>query len=83
MALDGGVIAMVVEPGLDMPQSTYLALLGTHVTPARGKGRARVLSPVREKLLQLFGAMHGGAVASLVDSAIGMAVNGFPGSGHG
>jgi len=41
------------------------------------KGMAAVVLPVTDRLKQLFGVVHGGAIASLIDSVIGLAVNGY------
>ena len=37
-------------------------------------GDSVVTMPVREELLQLYGHVHGGALASLIDGAVGVAV---------
>jgi uncharacterized protein (TIGR00369 family) len=39
-------------------------------------GRARLSVEVRKDLLQLAGVMHGGAIASLIDTAVAMAIIG-------
>jgi uncharacterized protein (TIGR00369 family) len=39
-----------------------------------GQGRARLSVEVRQELLQLQGVMHGGAIASLVDTAVAFAI---------
>ncbi|HUW64032.1 MAG TPA: PaaI family thioesterase [Spirochaetia bacterium] len=62
--------------GIDVPDSNFWSLLGMSVLH-REKGKAEILLPVSDKLLQLFGVVHGGAIASLIDSVIGLAVNGF------
>ena len=64
------------RPGIDVPGSNYWTLLGMSVLH-REKGKAEIALPVSDKLLQLFGVVHGGAIASLIDSVIGLAVNGF------
>jgi uncharacterized protein (TIGR00369 family) len=51
----------------------YYELLGIRVV-AMGDGYARLEMAVEEKLLQIYGAVHGGATASLVDSAVGVAL---------
>jgi len=64
--------------GVAVQDSNYWNLLGMSIEK-REKGRATVALPVSGKLLQLFGVVHGGAIASLIDSSIGVAVNGFLG----
>lgn len=39
-------------------------------------GRARMSVPVRTELMQLQGVMHGGAIASLIDTAVAFAIIG-------
>ncbi|HVG18091.1 MAG TPA: PaaI family thioesterase [Blastocatellia bacterium] len=39
-----------------------------------GPGRARLGVEVRQELLQLQGVMHGGAIASLIDTAVAFAI---------
>ena len=51
----------------------FWKLLGMKVEMAE-KGRSLVTMPVRDGLLQLYGYVHGGALASLVDGAVGVAV---------
>jgi len=51
----------------------YYELLGIRVV-SMGQGRARLTMTVDEKLLQIYGVGHGGAVASLADSAMGVAL---------
>lgn len=51
----------------------YYRLLGMEVK-AMGDGYARVTMPVEEKLFQMYGSVHGGAIASLADTAIGVAL---------
>lgn len=51
----------------------YYRLLGMKVE-AMGNGYARLTMPAEEKLLQLYGSVHGGATASLADSAVGTAL---------
>lgn len=60
----------------DVPDSNFWKLLGMRVQKL-DKGTAELVLPVSEKLFQLFGVVHGGAIASLVDSVIGLAVNAF------
>lgn len=62
--------------GIGVPDSNYWNLLGMTVEK-REKGKASVVLPVTDKLLQLFGVVHGGAIASLIDSSIGVALHGF------
>lgn len=51
----------------------YYMLLGIQVV-SMGEGRACLTMLVDEKLLQIYGVGHGGAVASLADSAMGVAL---------
>ncbi len=51
----------------------YYQLLGMRVVEM-GDGYARLVMPVKEKLLQIYGGVHGGATASLVDSAVAVAL---------
>lgn len=51
----------------------YYRLLGMEVEAMRD-GYARVTMPVEEKLFQMYGSVHGGAIASLADTAIGVAL---------
>jgi uncharacterized protein (TIGR00369 family) len=51
----------------------YYRLLGMRVV-AMGDGYARLEMPVEEKLLQIYGGVHGGATASLADSAVAVAL---------
>lgn len=51
----------------------YYRLLGMRVE-AMGGGYARLTMPVEEKLLQIYGTVHGGATASLADSAVAVAL---------
>ena len=51
----------------------YYQLLGMRVV-AMGDGHARLEMPVEEKLLQIYGGVHGGATASLADSALAVAL---------
>lgn len=51
----------------------YYRLLGMTVI-AMGDGYARLEMPVEEKLLQIYGGVHGGATASLADSAVAVAL---------
>lgn len=51
----------------------YYALLGM-VAESEGAGRARVTLPLGPKLLQLYGGIHGGALLSLADAALNVAV---------
>ena len=53
--------------------SPYYRLLGMEVV-AMGNGYARLVMPVEERLLQVFGVVHGGATASLADSAVAVAL---------
>lgn len=51
----------------------YYQLLGMRVE-VMGEGYARLVMPVQEKLLQIYGGVHGGATASLADSAVAVAL---------
>jgi acyl-CoA thioesterase len=51
----------------------YYRLLGL-VASSDGPGRARVSLPFRETLTQIYGGVHGGALLSLADSAINVAL---------
>ena len=51
----------------------YYRLLEIRVV-SMGEGRARLTMPIDEKLLQIYEVGHGGAVASLADSAMGVAL---------
>lgn len=55
-------------------ESAYWKHLGMRVVIG-GDGKAGVELEVTEKLLQRLGNMHGGALASVIDSAIGVAIN--------
>jgi uncharacterized protein (TIGR00369 family) len=50
-------------------------LLGIEIDEI-GPGRARLSVEVRKELLQLQGVMHGGAIASLIDTAVAFAILG-------
>ncbi len=58
----------------------YYQLLGMKVI-SMGDGRARLEMPADEKLLQIYGTVHGGATASLADSAVAVAL--ISASSHG
>ncbi len=51
----------------------YYRLLGMRVV-SMGDGFARLEMPVEEKLLQIYRGVHGGATASLADSAVAVAL---------
>ncbi len=51
----------------------YYRLLGMEIQ-AMGDGYARLTMPVEEKLIQIYGTVHGGATASLADSAVAIAL---------
>ncbi len=53
--------------------SPYYRLLGMRVE-SMGGGYARLVMPVEEKLLQIYQTVHGGATASLADSAVAVAL---------
>ena len=50
-------------------------LLGIEIDDVQ-RGRARLSVEVRKDLLQLQGVMHGGAIASLIDTAVAFAIVG-------
>jgi acyl-CoA thioesterase len=52
--------------------SPYAELLGMRLTKV-AEGFARVRMPYHEKLLQPFGRVHGGAIYSMADYALGWA----------
>ena len=54
-------------------RSPYYQLLGMRAS-SEAKGRARVELPFDEKLTQLYGGVHGGALMTLADAAISIAV---------
>jgi len=54
-------------------RSPYYRLLGMKVLEIR-KGNARIQMPFRKKLTHPYGIVHGGAIASLADSAVAMAL---------
>lgn len=58
----------------------YYQLLGMKVLEMDA-GRARLEMRVEEKLLQIYGTVHGGATASLADSAVAVAL--ISASSHG
>ena len=51
----------------------FLKLLGVEIESV-GPGTATLLLPVREELMRNDGILHGGAVASLIDSAFAFAI---------
>ena len=51
----------------------FLKLLGVEVESV-GPGSATLLLPVREELMRSDGILHGGAVASVIDSAFAFAI---------
>ena len=54
-------------------QGPFWQLLGMKVGAAEN-GTSLVTMRLREDLLQLYGVVHGGALASLIDGAVGVAV---------
>ncbi len=66
-------MAEVSERARAVEAGPFWQLLGMKVVTAE-HGRSLVTMPVRESLLQLYGFVHGGALASLVDGAVGVAV---------
>lgn len=57
-------------------RSPYYQLLGMEVAEIRG-GESRVQMPFRQDLTHPYGIVHGGAIASLADSAVAMALIGL------
>jgi len=53
--------------------SPYWQLLGMKIECAEA-GKARLVLPCKRELLQLFGQVHGGAIASLIDSSVAVAL---------
>jgi uncharacterized protein (TIGR00369 family) len=51
----------------------YYRLLGMIASSERA-GQSRVVLPFRDELVQLYGGIHGGALLSLADSAINVAL---------
>lgn len=54
--------------------SPYWKLLGIRIERAE-TGFARLVLPFKEDLLQLYGQVHGGAMASLIDSSVAVALS--------
>ncbi len=59
----------------------FYQLLGMRIE-AMGNGSARLTLPIDNKLFQLYGTVHGGATASLADSAVGVALVSLLGEGE-
>jgi acyl-CoA thioesterase len=57
-------------------RSPYYRLLGMKVLEIR-KGNSKIQMPFRKKLTHPYGIIHGGAIASLADSAVAMALIGL------
>jgi acyl-CoA thioesterase len=57
----------------EFEKSPYWRLLGLRIVRME-PGFARMVMPVTPELLQLYGQVHGGAIASLVDSAVAAAM---------
>ena len=53
--------------------SHYYRLLGMEVTEIKG-GESRIQMPFKQDLTHPYGIVHGGAIASLADSAVAMAL---------
>ena len=51
----------------------YYRLLGMEVTEIKG-GESRIKMPFKQDLTHPYGIVHGGAIASLADSAVAMAL---------
>ncbi len=56
--------------------SPYYRLLGMEITEIR-EGESRIQMLFREELTHPYGIVHGGAIASLADSAVAMALIGL------
>lgn len=56
--------------------SPYYRLLGMEVTEIK-KGESRIEMPFKQDLTHPYGIAHGGAIASLADSAVAMALIGL------
>jgi acyl-CoA thioesterase len=54
-------------------RSPFYQLLGMNVLEIQG-GKCRIEMPFRKKLTHPYGIVHGGAIASLADSAVAMAL---------
>ncbi len=67
---DGGSWDRVID---EINGCAYYQLLGMKVV-SMGDGQARLVMPVEETLLQIYGTVHGGAIASLADSAVAVAL---------
>jgi acyl-CoA thioesterase len=61
------------EIKLPFPPPPYWNLLGIEVVEI-DKGYARLVMPFHKKLTQPYGIVHGGAIFSLADSAVAIAV---------
>ena len=64
---------MIHERARRVQAGAFWQLLGMAVQVAED-GRSRVTLGVRDELRQLYGVLHGGVLASLVDGAVGVAV---------
>jgi len=56
-----------------MNEAPYFRLLGMELVEM-AEGYARLIVPVKEKLNSYLGALHGGVLSSLADSAVAMAL---------
>jgi acyl-CoA thioesterase len=56
-----------------MAQVPYAQLLGIHVERL-SPGEAKLSLPIRHELMQNHGVVHGGAIASIIDSATAFAI---------
>lgn len=54
--------------------SPYWQLLGMRIEHAE-PGFARLVLPHKNELLQIYGQVHGGAIASLIDSSVAVALS--------
>ncbi len=61
--------------------SPFYLYLGMEVLEA-GEGRARLRMPVKNELKNLYGILHGGAIAALLDSSCSIAVGTLLGEGE-
>lgn len=70
---DRAVAARCAEVCARFAEAPYYRLLGMSAS-CDSPGTARILLPFREELVQLYGGVHGGALLSLADAAINLAV---------
>ncbi|MEZ4607914.1 MAG: PaaI family thioesterase [Deinococcales bacterium] len=65
---------MLNERVRQVETGAFWQLLGIYVRFAEG-GKAQVEMPIETKHLQIYGKVHGGVLATLIDNAIGAAVH--------